>query len=380
MKTLHVTVANRAATYSRREGDIVCGNNDYEIKFLFDAEWDGITEKTAHFKWNGQHFDVDFTGDTCPVPIITNAHLVKVGIFVDGVRATTDATIGCIPSTLCGSTTPNPGTGQNYTNEAKAAAEEAKAAADEAETSAEEAKAAAEAGKAIIVTVDGTTPSHTSQEIQAAMSEGKLVYRHLWGSTYIPCMRSSPTEAYFVSSTPTTPAVVDGVQYPMASIGIWAIKGNKTETVTVPVANRGYVDTLFGKAMECVGSVTFVPETRYDDDLGKDVYYLGSAVSTGDGVFYDNDGSNPIFGLSDANIVMIDIVGDGPEKTNSRTSTICGVSDADTDPLGIRWGVRIYLYSSSVFDIPVDIFNAIFKHEYFTCSSVTFTGYKLPTA
>lgn len=139
MNILHIIVNKKIATYLKRDGDIVCGNSDYQVKFTFDEEWAEHEEKTARFIWGGQYFDVDFTGDTCPVPVITNTHIVKVGVYAGDLETTTAAFINCKPSVLCGGVVPNPGTGQHYTNEAKQAAEEAKKAA-------EEAKAAAEAG------------------------------------------------------------------------------------------------------------------------------------------------------------------------------------------------------------------------------------------
>ena len=131
MKPLHIHVLNKIATYQKRDGDIVCGNNDYQIKFIFDAEWDEHSQKTARFVWGGQYFDVEFEGDTCDVPIIKNTKEVSVGVYAGQLSTTTAAIIGCKPSILCETDEPNPGTGQNYTSEAKAAAEEAKAAATE---------------------------------------------------------------------------------------------------------------------------------------------------------------------------------------------------------------------------------------------------------
>jgi len=124
---LHIAVNNKIAAYSKRDGYIVCGNSDYKVKFTFDEEWAEHEEKTARFIWNGQYFDVVFTGDTCDVPVITNADSVLIGVYAGDLRTTTSASIGCKRSVLCGGEKPNPGTGQHYTNEAKAAAEEAKA-------------------------------------------------------------------------------------------------------------------------------------------------------------------------------------------------------------------------------------------------------------
>lgn len=132
MKTLHVSVANKIATYQKRDGAIVCGNSDYKLQFAFDSEWADHNEKTARFIWNGQYVDVDFTGDTCDVPIIRNAQLVKVGVYAGNLTTTTSAIIPAQRSVLCGGEPPTEEDAQ-FTSVAKEAAERAEAAAEEAE-------------------------------------------------------------------------------------------------------------------------------------------------------------------------------------------------------------------------------------------------------
>ena len=125
MKTLHISVANKIATYQQRDGDIVCGNSDYQIQFIFDSEWNAYTKKTARFKWNGKHYDKDFSGNICPVPIITDTYRVEVGVFVENLETTTSAVIGCKRSILCGGSLPSAENNMDYANEAKEAAERA---------------------------------------------------------------------------------------------------------------------------------------------------------------------------------------------------------------------------------------------------------------
>ena len=133
---LHITIAKKIATYHRQDGNIICGNSDYKIKFTFDEEWEAHSTKTARFKWNGGYYDQDFTGDTCDVPIITNATRCTVGVFVGDpekptLRTTTEASIGCRKSVLCGESVPTTENNQYYANEAKEAAEEAQKILDE---------------------------------------------------------------------------------------------------------------------------------------------------------------------------------------------------------------------------------------------------------
>lgn len=101
MKDLRITVNNKIATYQKRDGDIVCGNNDYRIVFTFDKEWDNHATKTARFIWNNTYTDVVFDGNICPVPIITNATSCEVGVYAGNLATTTPAEIGCIKSILC---------------------------------------------------------------------------------------------------------------------------------------------------------------------------------------------------------------------------------------------------------------------------------------
>lgn len=100
MKKLHISVADKIATYLQRDGDIVCGNSDYQIVFTFDAEWKD-TVKTARFRWSGGKRDVNIADDdTCTVPVINDAASVTVGVFADNL-STTPVVIPCKRSILC---------------------------------------------------------------------------------------------------------------------------------------------------------------------------------------------------------------------------------------------------------------------------------------
>lgn len=133
MKTLHVIITNKIAEYVRRDGDIVCGNSDYEIEFSFDSEWDAYESKVARFIWGGKFYDVAFTGNICEVPIIRNTETLSVGVYAGDLSTTTSAIIGCKRSILCGDPPPQDNMEADYANEAQKAAEEAKAHADRAE-------------------------------------------------------------------------------------------------------------------------------------------------------------------------------------------------------------------------------------------------------
>ena len=101
MRILHVVVNNKIATYTARDGHIVCGNSDYSLKFTFDSEWSKHTTKTARFVYNGKYIDQEFTGNECVVPVITGADRVEVGVFAGSLTTTTPASIPCERSILC---------------------------------------------------------------------------------------------------------------------------------------------------------------------------------------------------------------------------------------------------------------------------------------
>lgn len=134
MIDLHIIVNNKIATYQKRDGCIVCGNNDYQVKFTFDDEWSAYDKKIARFVWGGQFQDVEFTGDTCPVPILSGVTFCEVGVYAGELCTTTSAFIGCKPSILCRDATPSVENDKYWANEARKYAEEAKAAMDYALT------------------------------------------------------------------------------------------------------------------------------------------------------------------------------------------------------------------------------------------------------
>lgn len=101
MKTLHIKVIDKIATYQQRDGDIVCGNNDYQIEFSFDEEWNEHTERTARFIFAGGQEDVVFTGSICPVPKLLHTDYCTVGVYVSETLSTTPVTISCRRSVLC---------------------------------------------------------------------------------------------------------------------------------------------------------------------------------------------------------------------------------------------------------------------------------------
>lgn len=101
---IQITIADKRATVVDKPV-IVCGNSDYTIKFTFDAEWNEHSTKTARFVYiqgnETKYQDVEFTGTTVAVPVMSNIKEVRVGVFAGSQLASTPAVIPCEPSIRC---------------------------------------------------------------------------------------------------------------------------------------------------------------------------------------------------------------------------------------------------------------------------------------
>lgn len=99
---IDVLVRDKIARVADINAFVVCGNSDYSVRFDFDGEWDANGLKTAIFKWNGQYEEIPFTGTECPIPVISETTMLKVGVFAGDIRTTTDAILNAKKSALCG--------------------------------------------------------------------------------------------------------------------------------------------------------------------------------------------------------------------------------------------------------------------------------------
>ena len=104
-RVIPIRIRDKIAT-TPKNAVYVCGNSDYTIKFDFDDEWEGFNEKTARFVYNGQFVDMIFSGDVCPVPIISNTYAFEVGVYAGNLSTTTTAYVPATKSVLCGSDVP----------------------------------------------------------------------------------------------------------------------------------------------------------------------------------------------------------------------------------------------------------------------------------
>lgn len=104
---IQIQILDKIAT-CLTELPVVCGNSDYEVEFAFDKEWEEHLVKTARFKVNGEYTDVVFEGNVCPMPIISNAKVVWVGVFAGNLETSTPAIVHCKSSILDGDDIPAP--------------------------------------------------------------------------------------------------------------------------------------------------------------------------------------------------------------------------------------------------------------------------------
>ena len=80
---------------------IICGNADYKIRFIFDAEWNGYTTKTVTYTFysrvSGSYNKVNvmFRGDSVDVPALPTTTLLRVMVYAGDIYTTTDASIIC---------------------------------------------------------------------------------------------------------------------------------------------------------------------------------------------------------------------------------------------------------------------------------------------
>ena len=96
---MEIVIENRIARLSGTP-QIICGNSDYAASFTFDSEWDEYSEKKAEFRYyrNGtiEHETVEFTGNSCAIPVLNDTDWVEIGVSAGDIRTTTPVRIPCI--------------------------------------------------------------------------------------------------------------------------------------------------------------------------------------------------------------------------------------------------------------------------------------------
>ena len=106
----------------------------------------------------------------------------------------------------------------------------------------DEIEKAVEESKAVIVTVSGSTPSHTSQQIYALIQEGKVVYLQLWGNTFTICTACTASEAKFENSYVNSIPGADGKSYSAQVFRLFMIKNGTYASQATTIPAQTYVD------------------------------------------------------------------------------------------------------------------------------------------
>ena len=112
-KTINIAIRKKVANQTNKTL-YICGNSDFVVNFEFDAEWDEFSVKTARFIHSAGYTDVVFEGNLCAVPVISNTHNIKVGVFAGNLRTTTPAHVSAKKSILCDSGSPAPPSADVY--------------------------------------------------------------------------------------------------------------------------------------------------------------------------------------------------------------------------------------------------------------------------
>ena len=108
MNHIYIRVTQRHAVYEKDNYNPVCDNDDYVVRFQFDAEWDGYEHKTARFVTENGYTDVLFTGTECTMPPLANVQWVEVGVYAGDLKTSTPAYISIDRSILCGDNAVHP--------------------------------------------------------------------------------------------------------------------------------------------------------------------------------------------------------------------------------------------------------------------------------
>lgn len=176
-KIIPVTVRDKIAT---KTGDevYICGNSDFVIEFDFDEEWDEHDTKTARFEWNEGFHDVIFSGNTCPVPIISDTHRFHVGVYAGNLRTTTAAYVPARKSILCGSGLPHDPPPDVYAQIME------KLGGGVSQEQIEQAIDKAMDEDFLVIHINVNTASASVDEIDAAAAAGRMVFLEHGGYVY----------------------------------------------------------------------------------------------------------------------------------------------------------------------------------------------------
>ena len=99
-----------------------------------------------------------------------------------------------------------------------------------------------EAQKALVVTVSGSTSSHTSQQIFDAILAGRAVYLKMWSGTYMALSWATADEIVFEASQITSVIAADGKSYGAQNFRLYRIFGDRYYSGSGKMVSQEYVD------------------------------------------------------------------------------------------------------------------------------------------
>lgn len=97
-KQFIIDVKDKIACLQNKNEKLVCGNNDYEIVFNFDEDWENHNVKTALFVFADKTVPKVFNGNVCEGISIEKSQVCYVGVFSGDLITTTYAQIDCLAS------------------------------------------------------------------------------------------------------------------------------------------------------------------------------------------------------------------------------------------------------------------------------------------
>lgn len=96
-KQLLIEVRDKIATLKSKNFNLVGGNNDYDVVFDFDEDWQDLNAKTAIFVFDNENpVYVPFEGNVCAGVAINDATMCLIGVFSGDLRTTTPAVVDCV--------------------------------------------------------------------------------------------------------------------------------------------------------------------------------------------------------------------------------------------------------------------------------------------
>lgn len=93
VKQLHIEVKDKIATLKSQNFTLVGGNNDYDVVFDFDEDWENIDVKTAIFVYKDKTIEQVFGGNVCEGIAIEDSSVCLIGVLAGDIHTTSPAIV-----------------------------------------------------------------------------------------------------------------------------------------------------------------------------------------------------------------------------------------------------------------------------------------------